>query len=120
SRSQRRKGERDRSRIRARARRKKWLGAESKRRHEDFQSSALPTELPSRDGNRLSTMTFCAGCSLCRIPLIGQRKRWRRTSGPSEELVGSTKSRPTSLIIRQIDAANRPPHSEDVNKGRVE
>jgi hypothetical protein len=26
---------------------KKWLGAESNRRHEDFQSSALPTELPS-------------------------------------------------------------------------
>src|SRR3954471_17888058 len=26
----------------------RWLGAESNRRHEDFQSSALPTELPSR------------------------------------------------------------------------
>ena len=26
---------------------KMWLGAESNRRHEDFQSSALPTELPS-------------------------------------------------------------------------
>ena len=25
----------------------KWLGPESNRRHEDFQSSALPTELPS-------------------------------------------------------------------------
>jgi hypothetical protein len=25
-----------------------WLGAESNRRHEDFQSTALPTELPSR------------------------------------------------------------------------
>jgi hypothetical protein len=24
-----------------------WLGAESNRRHKDFQSSALPTELPS-------------------------------------------------------------------------
>jgi hypothetical protein len=24
-----------------------WLGTESNRRHEDFQSSALPTELPS-------------------------------------------------------------------------
>jgi hypothetical protein len=32
-----------------------WLGPESNRRHEDFQSSALPTELPSRkpsEGNR--------------------------------------------------------------------
>jgi len=25
-----------------------WLGAESNRRHKDFQSSALPTELPSQ------------------------------------------------------------------------
>ena len=27
---------------------KEWLGTESNRRHKDFQSSALPTELPSR------------------------------------------------------------------------
>ena len=27
-----------------------WLGAESNRRHVDFQSTALPTELPSPDG----------------------------------------------------------------------
>jgi hypothetical protein len=27
---------------------KEWLGGESNSRHEDFQSSALPTELPSR------------------------------------------------------------------------
>ena len=27
---------------------KMWLGAESNRRHVDFQSTALPTELPSR------------------------------------------------------------------------
>ena len=26
-----------------------WPGTESNRRHEDFQSSALPTELPGRD-----------------------------------------------------------------------
>src|SRR5437868_8071466 len=26
----------------------KWLGPESNRRHADFQSAALPTELPSR------------------------------------------------------------------------
>jgi hypothetical protein len=29
-----------------------WLGTESNRRHEDFQSSALPTELPSRTFQR--------------------------------------------------------------------
>jgi hypothetical protein len=26
-----------------------WLGAELNRRHKDFQSSALPTELPSQN-----------------------------------------------------------------------
>jgi len=29
---------------------KVWLGRESNPRHEDFQSSALPTELPSLSG----------------------------------------------------------------------
>jgi hypothetical protein len=33
---------------------KEWLGAESNRRHEDFQSSALPTELPSRRATRFA------------------------------------------------------------------
>ena len=36
-----------------------WLGAESNRRHVDFQSTALPTELPSRDGvNRVPPWGF--------------------------------------------------------------
>ena len=30
----------------------RWLGPESNRGHEDFQSSALPTELPSRKRGR--------------------------------------------------------------------
>ena len=30
-----------------------WLGTESNRRHEDFQSSALPTELPSHLANNI-------------------------------------------------------------------
>src|SRR5213592_3864655 len=30
----------------------RWLGTESNRRHADFQSAALPTELPSRAGSR--------------------------------------------------------------------
>ena len=30
---------------------KKWCGAESNRRHKDFQSFALPTELPHPLGN---------------------------------------------------------------------
>jgi len=43
-----------------------WLGAESNRRHEDFQSSALPTELPSRCSRRKRER------SLCRNPFFGQ------------------------------------------------
>jgi hypothetical protein len=32
-----------------------WLGAESNCRHADFQSAALPTELPSRQARNYST-----------------------------------------------------------------
>src|SRR5437773_9393419 len=32
-----------------------WLGAESNRRHVDFQSTALPTELPSRLPMKIDT-----------------------------------------------------------------
>src|SRR5207253_8952756 len=45
---------------------KMWLGAESNRRHEDFQSSALPTELPSR------RVHPAARGSLCKLPEIRQ------------------------------------------------
>ena len=38
-----------------------WLGAESNRRHEDFQSSALPTELPSRFTYEISSQFADAG-----------------------------------------------------------
>ena len=31
-----------------------WLGTESNRRHADFQSAALPTELPSREPHKLT------------------------------------------------------------------
>ena len=30
-----------------------WPGAESNCRHEDFQSTALPTELPGHQGTRI-------------------------------------------------------------------
>src|SRR5881392_353810 len=46
-----------------------WLGAESNRRHVDFQSTALPTELPSRH----SRQTVCrVGLSLCNNVVVGQ------------------------------------------------
>jgi hypothetical protein len=61
----------------------KWAGAESNRRHEDFQSSALPTELPAHKGicvnEALSLVTvLCArqgktqSCSYKRKIAMGQ------------------------------------------------
>src|SRR5438876_7712284 len=50
-----------------------WLGAESNRRHEDFQSSALPTELPSRIAMPL-LLKREGGCSLKQKTLNAQRR----------------------------------------------
>ena len=49
---------------------KMWLGAESNRRHVDFQSTALPTELPSRK-SRVS-LSSNAGWSLKQKTLDAQ------------------------------------------------
>src|SRR5258707_49252 len=75
-----------------------WLGAESNRRHEDFQSSALPTELPSRIALPLSR------CIERRV-LIKAENAQPSTPSCSADLsalierryrnLGSTKSRPT-------------------------
>ncbi len=60
-----------------------WLGRELNPRHEDFQSSALPTELPSRSGKfeirsasggpKIDNV-WEAGCSLCRILFVQQER----------------------------------------------
>ena len=41
-----------------------WLGRESNPRHEDFQSSALPTELPSRERVRILSLITAASISV--------------------------------------------------------
>src|SRR5438067_9664596 len=51
-----------------------WLGAESNRRHEDFQSSALPTELPSRREKPILGLFGSRGCSLCNNPSAEQEE----------------------------------------------
>ena len=38
---------------------KKWNGAESNRRHKDFQSFALPTELPFLSFRDAKVIIFC-------------------------------------------------------------
>ena len=40
-----------------------WLGTESNRRHKDFQSSALPTELPSPTNVLLYNINY----NLCKL-----------------------------------------------------
>src|SRR5439155_19488064 len=50
-----------------------WLGAESNRRHVDFQSTALPTELPSRD--RCRFLRRVVVFPLCRNAVVGQALR---------------------------------------------
>jgi hypothetical protein len=47
-----------------------WLGAESNRRHVDFQSTALPTELPSRFGHERRRLF-----SACQILLWSTTKK---------------------------------------------
>src|SRR5688572_8820388 len=47
-RSERKRGVKTRAHVEIQRIRKWWLEPESNRRHEDFQSSALPTELSSR------------------------------------------------------------------------
>src|ERR1700736_3779656 len=47
-----------------------WLGAESNRRHVDFQSTALPTELPSR---KIDNRRRKPGVHYAKFQLLGQR-----------------------------------------------
>src|SRR6476620_9661368 len=67
-----------------------WLGAESNRRHVDFQSTALPTELPSRNGaDHVAPWDF----HYATIPLQGKRRACRR---PNRTI---TRSLADSLIV---------------------
>jgi hypothetical protein len=50
-----------------------WLGAELNRRHKDFQSSALPTELPSRR-RRAYIEPFCL--SVGKFELVAATAHW--------------------------------------------
>src|SRR5438270_3836185 len=56
---------------------KMWLGPESNRRHADFQSAALPTELPSREDGHLSRKDGPLNPP-SRIHRRGRRKRRRQ------------------------------------------
>ena len=48
----------------------KWLGPESNQRHKDFQSSALPTELPSHKNDSINLKI--------EVKLVGQKTKTKR------------------------------------------
>ena len=70
---------------------KMWLGAESNRRHVDFQSTALPTELPSRK-SRVS-LSSNAGWSLKQKTLDAQPSSLRRRRVRSAALTSLARAR---------------------------
>jgi hypothetical protein len=45
-----------------------WLGAELNRRHKDFQSSALPTELPSQPNKHCIKMALMIAVTTASLP----------------------------------------------------
>src|SRR5947208_10983090 len=56
-----------------------WLGAESNRRHVDFQSTALPTELPSRNWRKGCAAPW--GFHYAAMWLQGKRYACHRAAG---------------------------------------
>ena len=58
---------------------KDWLGRESNPRHEDFQSSALPTELPSRGPSRILPAGHRASISDKNFAKANMRSQLQRT-----------------------------------------
>ena len=89
----------------------KWSGAELNRRHADFQSAALPTELPDQCGAK---SLICFVRSFLNMPVIDtQNHSSDVTSGPSL----------TSLVRgpspRLSDPVNQPTNERTLNRPLV-
>ena len=93
-----------------------WLGAGSNRRHEDFQSSALPTELPSHVGMRGLCRAAGHGDKRCHalgkgifavVRKKGRKAAWGRRAWPRGLLLGR---RPRHGRPRDRSAARRRAH----------
>ena len=67
-----------------------WLRAESNRRHEDFQSSALPTELPSH--NDIFKMAVSTGLE----PAISSVTDWHVNHYTTRPMVAEIGLEPTT------------------------
>ena len=90
-------------RIRLTGQKKRWLGRESNPRHEDFQSSALPTELPSllRKGRDMWAQFARALASAIRIFQRGCRRR----DGPLRQ----TPDRSVGRVVEPAEMRGLPP-----------
>ena len=85
---------------------KLWLGAESNRRHADFQSAALPTELPSRDRRQSCGVSW--GSHYAAIPLQGKAVYRPETLSRSQRFALNS----AINCVGYICSYNRP-HEED-------
>src|SRR5689334_17693971 len=78
-----------------------WPGTESNRRHGDFQSPALPTELPGREGLRRPPIGSRESRVLQRFELL-ESSKIRRWASPNSAAVAKTqlRLRPYAALLR--------------------
>ena len=75
-----------------------WQGWESDPRHRDFQSPALPTELPRREGCRTSVRMFNTAVILPKTAPLCQRLFWKTKESEKRE-------RKTAIFVVFSDSA---------------
>src|SRR5690349_9112402 len=103
-----------------------WLGPESNRRHVDFQSTALPTELPSREWRNTASRR---GLSLCRKGIVGQARARVISAGDAPALQSQSAidcvawiSSYNPSMKRSISTSEAPgaigPYSQGIRSGR--
>jgi hypothetical protein len=81
----------------------RWLGRESNPRHEDFQSSALPTELPSRPDE---LFRLRRGCRLDKRHAQNSRGRSQWDTGFGLRGVAQ-RTKPSSASFSRVSLASR-------------
>ena len=74
-----------------------WLGRELNPRHEDFQSSALPTELPSRSGKSENRMSKVEANFGRRVVTMADSLSWARVD--QQTAAASTAMRPRASNV---------------------
>jgi hypothetical protein len=87
-----------------------WLGAESNRRHKDFQSSALPTELPSQ-----TIETICITSVRLLKNLIAYRRMFLLVKLSNSTTMAAAKLRMNSIPEQAKTASGKLPKSAQTN-----